>query len=226
MANRKIKIQLISALVLFVCFLLLIVALKSLDVQTIGPESTKIGLATLNGKLRDFFGVHLFWRDLTDRLGIVAIFTALGFAVFAICEIIKRKSFKKVDSDIYILFAFYVAVVASYVFFKIFKINYRPILLGKKPEASFPSFHTMIVLCIMGTAISQFNKRIKNKILKITAITISVVIIAVTVAGRMVSGVHWFTDILGGLLLGCSLIAFYETAITVLCEKQAINGGY
>ena len=38
------------------------------------------------------------------------------------------------------------------------------------------------------------------------------VLMVVTVAGRVVSGIHWITDIVGGILISASLMAFYRAA--------------
>ena len=44
------------------------------------------------------------------------------------------------------------------------------------------------------------------------AVLLCAVLMVVTVAGRVVSGVHWMTDIAGGVLLSASLMAFYRAA--------------
>lgn len=61
--------------------------------------------------------------------------------------------------------------VLAYVFFELVIVNYRPILIEGRAglEASFPSSHTMIVLCIMATAIMQFPYYLKNHSVRLWA---------------------------------------------------------
>ncbi len=217
--KRKQTIIWISARILFSLFVALTVAVKVIDVKEIGPNSSEIGLATVNRAVRDFFGLNMIWYDITDVLGIVAIVVALGFAVLGLCQLIKRRSIKKVDIDIIILGFFYVAVLLIYVFFEICVINYRPCLLEGELEASFPSSHTMLTVCIMSTAIYQAVKKIKNMPLRIVSVVTAGLIMAVTVVGRMISGVHWFTDIVGGLLLSGALILVYIGVCTAVESK-------
>ena len=222
MTKRKIKLKMIAAVILLLLFGMLIYAVRNVDVQSIGPKNSEIGFAALNKAVNDLFGTHLIWYNITDWLGVAAILIAFGFACLGFYQLISRKSLKKVDADLYLLGAFYAVIMGVYVFFEICIINYRPIILYTDLEASFPSSHTMIVLCIMSTAIFQFNRRIHNNIVKKAVNGASILLIAITIIGRLISGVHWFTDIIGGLLIGTSLILFYIALVQILDKSQYV----
>ena len=137
----------------------------------------------------------------------------MGFALFGFIQWIKRKRILKVDYSILVLGGFYVLVIAMYIFFEMFVVNYRPILINGILEASYPSSTTMLVMCVMPTAIMQFNNRIKNKKLRRFIAGLLTAFIVFMVAARLISGVHWFTDIVAGTILSTGLVVLYRFAV-------------
>ena len=191
---------------LLASFVLWTVLIRFVDVQSIGPRESSVGFATLNNYVHDLTGVNMSLYVITDWLGLVPIAVALGFAILGLVQFIKRKSLRKVDHSILALGVFYIAVMAAYVFFEMVVINYRPTLIAGYLEASYPSSTTMLVMCVMPTAAMQLNVRIKNIMNRRCVIITIVVFTAFMVIGRLLSGVHWITDIIGGALLSTGLV--------------------
>lgn len=208
----KQKLWLLPA-ALWAAFVLFTLLLTCVDVQSIGTQGSAVGFATVNGWAFQLLGVHLIWYHITDWLGVAAIAIAFGFAVVGLYQWVKRKSLRKVDRHILVLGGFYLLVIGCYIFFEKVVINSRPILMDGNLEASYPSSHTMIVVSIMATASMVFRALCPQKKGWCLAVDIfAAVVIAVTVMGRLIAGVHWLTDIVGGLLLSAALVVSYWAA--------------
>ena len=214
--NRRlfwVGVGLLAAFVLwtvFVCFI---------DVRAIGPRESSVGFATLNGYVHNLTGVNMSLYVVTDWLGLVPIGVAFGFAVLGLVQWIKRKNLLKVDLSILTLGGFYIVVMAVYILFEIVVINYRPTLINGCLEVSYPSSTTMLVMCVMPTAMMQFSTRIKNDLFKRCVMFTITVFIAFMVIGRLVSGVHWITDIIGGALFSTAIVLMYYSIGNIVAKN-------
>ena len=207
--EKKNKKMLVLGASLLAVFVLWTVLVRFADLRAIGPEGSSVGFAALNGFVHKLTGVNWLLYTVTDWLGLVPIAVALGFAILGLVQLIKRKSLWKVDHSILALGVFYIVVMAAYVFFEAVVINYRPTLIGGYLEASYPSSTTVLVMCVMPTAAMQLNARIKNSVVRRCVILAITAFTAFMVMGRLLSGVHWVTDIIGGALLSTGLVMTY-----------------
>lgn len=204
---------------LLVLFIIWTVALRFVDVRAIGPQGSSVGFASLNKIIHNITGVHMSLYTITDWLGLVPICFIMGFGILGLCEWIKRKNLFKVDFSILTLGGFYIIVMVAYIFFEMFVVNYRPILINGILEASYPSSTTMLVMCVMPTAIMQSNSRIKSNIVKKCVNILITAFIAFMVIARLLSGVHWFSDIIGGALLSSGVVMIYYSVSNVANHK-------
>ena len=205
---------------LLAVFVLWTVLIRFVDVEAIGPRQSSVGFATLNGYIHNLTGVNMSLYIITDWLGRVPIGVAFGFAVLGIVQCIKRKSLLKVDRSILTLGGFYIVVMAVYILFEIVVINYRPTLIDGYLEASYPSSTTILVMCVMPTAMMQLRTRIKNDLFRRCVMLTITVFITFMVIGRLVSGVHWITDIIGGALLSTAIVLMYYSIGNIVAKSR------
>lgn len=201
-------------LVLFVVWTLLV---SFVDLRAIGPQGSTVGFGALNYFIHNLTGVSMTLYTVTDWLGLVPIVTALSFAILGLVQLIKRKSLLRVDYSILALGVFYIAVIVIYALFEIVVINYRPILIDGALESSYPSSTTILVMTIMPTAMMQLKCRIKNLIFKRILFVVACIFTAFMVIGRLLSGVHWVSDIIGGLILSIGLVLMYYSLSRIKC---------
>ena len=204
--NRKLK----ASLILIGGFILLTAALCFVDLQPIGPGGSPVGFGTVNELVQKTTGVHFILYALTDWLSLIPLGIALGFGCMGLAQCMKRRSFQKVDRNLIILGIFYLVLIGIYLLFEALKVNYRPILINGVLEASYPSSTTMLAICIMITASRQWEAKIKGEGLKKWLCIFTYGFVLFMVLGRLVSGVHWLTDILGGILLSAGLVLLYD----------------
>ena len=214
--NKKKRNFFISTILILLAVVFTILV-KVVDVKQVGVNGTSIGFATVNQFVFESIGVNMIWYHITDWLGLVPVFMAMAYALIGFIQLIKRKSLFKVDKEIIILGLFYIVVISSYIFFEKVIVNYRPILMYGFLEASYPSSHTLMTICLCGSSIIVNKKVFNNKITKFSNV-LSFVIILITIIGRLISGVHWFTDIVGGILIASALLMCFYSVLEYLNE--------
>ena len=213
-----------SAIGWFVGFLVFTLSLKIIDVRPIlmcdmdnNPveklaKEPKVGWFALNSFVHNATGVSNDWYSITKYIGLLSFAMVAVFAGLGIWQLIQRKSLKKVDQDLMVLAVTYFITFVFYILFDLIPINYRPVILDIEEglEASFPSTHTLLAVVIFSTAILQIRRRLKEPAVKNILTVVCLTFMFLIVGGRLISGVHWFTDIVGGIILGAAIICFYK----------------
>lgn len=208
--NRKGNGRLGAGSALFFAFFLLTLLLKVADVRQIGPNGTEVGLSTLNNAVFLVLGTSSTCEFISDMLGYVSFLLPLLFALLSLKQGIGCKRLSGIDRNLFLLFGVYILTACFYVLFELIVINYRPILEDGAIAASYPSSHTLLATVLFGTAMVQARMRIFRVRLRVLAQIFAELLLISTVVFRLLSGLHWFTDILGALLLGSALILLYD----------------
>ncbi|MDD7390446.1 MAG: phosphatase PAP2 family protein [Lachnospiraceae bacterium] len=212
------KKEIVSGSVWTAVFAVWTVLIQVVDVQPSGQNGTDIGFAAFNCWFHNLTGVNMTIYTITDWLGLVPLFVCISFAVLGLVQLIQRKSLFKVDKDIIILGIYYIVVISAYLIFEVIPINYRPVLIEGVMEASYPSSTVLLVLCVMPTLTEQMNRRIMNHGVKKVIGILTILFSGYMVIGRLISGVHWFTDIAGSVFLSAGLFFFYK-GIVLMSNK-------
>ena len=218
---RKLNRKYGKAAISFALFILTSALVKCVDIAAVGPAGTSVGLSHLNKAVHDLIGVHMFWYQVTNLLGFWAILCGAVFACIGLKQLIERKSLKQVDAKILALGGLFVLLGVIYVLFEKVVVNCRPVLMEGEtvPEASFPSSHTVLAFVIFGAIAMLLKDYLQDKRLVSMLQNACLVLILVSVIGRLISGVHWFTDILGGIFLSYALLMVFSGVLEKL-ESQ------
>jgi undecaprenyl-diphosphatase len=218
--QKTVKKNIIISAIMLAVFAVFTAVVALVDKAPAGPAGSVVGLSAINARMFLALGVSETWYGVTELLGYLAIAVALCFAALGLYQLVKRKKIFAVDHDILLLAVLYVLVAAFYVLFEIFTVNCRPILVDGVLEPSYPSSHTMLFCTVIGSAPILLQRRLKNRTALVTLDTLAVVLSLVMSVCRLLSGMHWLTDIVGGILLSLLLISLYVTALSVLDAKK------
>ena len=208
--------------ILFLLFIIFTVVVKIVDVHSIGPEGSLVGLATINNSFKDVLPLNETIYKVSEILGYISLLIVAMYGIIGIKQLIERKSIFKVDRNILLLGMFYILVAIVYVIFEFVVINYRPVLLDGL-EASYPSSHTVLSICVcISSVIVSKSVLGDKKFVKVFNI-LSIILMVLIVLTRFLSGVHWLTDILGGILISLALCTLFEAFVNIGNKKTKID---
>ena len=219
--KRTEKRDLAASLLLLGAFALWTLLIRRVDVQPAGPEGTAVGFAAFNVWFHRLTGVHMTLYEITDWLGLAPVLICLCFGALGLYQLIRRKSLLRVDPDLTLLGLYYILVIFCYLLFEMVPINFRPILINGILEASYPSSTTLLVLSVMPTLHLQTARRCRRPVVRRASAAFSILFSGFMVFGRLLSGVHWATDIAGSVLLSAGLFLLYRSAVRITDRKKS-----
>ncbi len=218
--KKKGLIYMIVATVLAAAFCVLTVLLVSVDVRPAGESGAPVGLATLNEAVFEAVGQNETALAVSEITGLCMIAAVGAFGVLGLVQIIRCKGILRADKELYFMACGLITLAAAYVLFEIFVINYRPVLDQGELAASYPSSHSMLAVAVAGMGMAYIVRRVKSNALAYTLYGLLNVAAVVTVCCRLLGGVHWLTDIVGGVLVGLVITFGYLSACAMLPARE------
>ena len=200
----------ITALFFLATFTVFTVMVMRYDVQDIGFNGAPVGFATLNGAVHALFPYDEGCFAASEYIGYFCLGIAGVNALIAFIDFIKARGFRHMHRRYILTMVLYAVVVGAYVLFEFYEVNERPVAA----EASYPSSHTLLALCVLYSEIVLLGHSARR--LRLWADILRMLFVALMVAMvfmRLLSGVHWLTDICGSILLSLSLCTMYGTFV-------------
>lgn len=151
------------------------------------------------------------WELISNITLVIAVLALAAFAGLGLYQWIKRKSLKKVDSELlWVPLPLILMVITYFVFDKFIILATRPNGSG---EPSFPSSHVMTVATIFFIIFIILPKYIESRTTRIILELLMVVLLALTCAGRIFSNMHSMNDVLGSLVFSFIFAEVYYLII-------------
>lgn len=170
-------------------------------------------LGGMNEAIFQHFGENETLSSVTDVFLIATLLFFMTYVGIGLVQLIRRKSLKKVDAELLAMIPSTILMAVIYVIFeKLIVVNTRPI----SDEPSFPSTHTLVVATIFLMAMQTLPRYVKNRKTRTALYVAMSLVIIVVAAGRVMSGMHWFTDVLGGLAFAAVLAVIYKFVLKKL----------
>ena len=217
--QKKFLTYSIIAGVLLILFCALTVSLTFVDVREAGESGAPVGFATLNEAVFEALGQDEISLKLSDLCGVLMIAAVGAFGVTGLVQVIRRKGILRADKELYVMAGGLALLAVAYLFFEVVVINCRPVLEEGELAASYPSSHAMLAVSVAGMGAAYLYRRIQCRCWR-TSPSMSLISLAtVTTLLRLEAGVHWLTDIVGGVLIGLVITFAYLSACALLAQK-------
>ena len=191
-----------SLLLVFIIFTILV---KTVDVHYY-YNNTYVGFYSMNSKFGELvtnFGKYEPMGKMSDIILYLSFGYILILFIFAIIELIKKKSFKKLNMNYYVALGGYVLVAVLYVIFEIVKVNYSPDSLPDKLKPSYPSSHVFIgcMFYLINTFTAMKLLKPEKDWIKPLVFIATGIICVLLVFTRTMSAKHWLSDIIASIIL-------------------------
>ena len=204
------------SLVWLAIFILFTVLVAVVNRQPVGPQDSVVGFADFNLSVHEAVGVHKVFHILSTILGFAAILYAAMQTFSAVRQCVQRGGPDRVAADSLAMLVVYTVTVLIYILFEFVVINYRPVLDDGALAASYPSSHSLLAVAVFLTGAQQIRIRVRNAQDRQLFTAVLTAACVLTILARFLSGVHWATDIIGGILAGYFVLSLYRPVIRLI----------
>ena len=203
----------IASAALLLIFIVFTILVKTVDVQYYF-NNTYVGFYSINSKFGEFvtnFGKYESMSKMSDIILYLSFAYILGLFIFALIELIKNKSFKKLNMNYYLVLGGYVLTVIFYFVFEVVKVNYSPISPIDNLKPSYPSSHVLLgcMFYLLNTFTAMKLLKPEKEWIKPLVFIATGIICLLLIFTRALSSKHWLTDIIASIILVSSLYTLF-----------------